>query len=153
MLPINPIIAAALANVLLGVVIHYAFGSEIGKILEKKTTGFKDMPLRFGLEIISSLMKASALYIAILVFQRSEHTLAENMFTKIYSWFVTGTKTDTELMASLKIAGFVWLGFMVPHILCHLAWDEKMNGRKSLLKAGLGLAHLLVMAATIAYFG
>ena len=153
MLSINPIIAGASANVLLGLIIHHAFGSEIGKILGKKTTGFKDMPLRLGLEIISSLMKASALYIAILVFQKSELSLTANMLTQVYSLFVTNMKADTQLMASLKIATFFWLGFMVPHILCHLAWDENMNGRKSLLKAGLSLAHFLVMGAALAYFG
>ncbi|MBI2344642.1 hypothetical protein HYV10_01060 [Candidatus Dependentiae bacterium] len=153
MLSVNPIIAATAANVILGIAIHYAFGSEIGKILEKKTTGFKDMPLRFALEILSSLMKASALYIAILIFQKSELSISETMLTKVYAWFITDIKMNTTMMASFKIAGFFWLGFMVPHILCHLAWDEQMNGRKSVLKAALSLVHLLVMAGVIAYFG
>lgn len=153
MFPVNPIIAAAGVNVLVGVAIHYSFGHEIAKIMDKKTTGLKDMPLRFAIEIISSLMLASALYIAILTFQKSELTLTQDMFTRLYSWFVTDFKTNTEMMASLKIASFFWLGIMVPQILCHLAWDEHMNGRKSVLKAALSLVHFLAMGAALAYFG
>lgn len=153
MLSINPIIAGAAVNVIVGTAIHYAFGSHIGKILGKKTTGLKDMPLRYGIEIVSSLMKASALYIAILTFQKSELTFTESVFTQAYTFFVTNMKMDTTMIASLKTAGFLWLGFMVPHILCHLAWDENMNGRKSVLKAALSLMHFTVMAAAIGYFG
>lgn len=155
MLQINPIIAGAAANVLVGVGLHskYTFGPMLSKLFDKKITGLKDMPLRLAIEALSSLMKASALYIAILTFQKSEFTLTENMYTRIYSWFVTDMKMETSMMASLKIAGFFWLGFMVPHILCHLAWDEHMTVRKSIAKAVISLIHFLAMGAAIGYFG
>ena len=152
MFPLNPIIAAAAVNVLIGLGIHHCCGHMIAKTLGKKAIKLKDMPLRLAIEIVSSLMTASALYVAILVFQKSELTFKEDIFTRVYSWFVTGVKMETSMMASLKIAGFFWLGFMVPHILCHLASDEQMNGKKSLLKATLSLVHFLAMGAAIAYF-
>lgn len=155
MLPINPIIAGAAANILVGVALYsqYTFGPMWSKISGKKTANLKDMPLRFAIEAVSSLMTASALYIAILTFQKAELTLKESIFTNVYSWFVSDMKTNTEMMSSLKIAGFFWLGFMVPHILCHLAWDEHMNVRKSVVKAVFTLVHFLAMGAAIAYFG
>ncbi len=154
MLSINPILAGAAANILVGVALYskYTFGPMWSKISGKKVSGFKDMPLRFGIEVVSSLMYATALYISIVTFQKSELTLTQNVFTNVYSWF-TDVKMETDMMASLKIAGFFWLGFMVPHLLCHLAWDENMNGRKVLVKAVFSLVHFLAMAAAIAYFG
>ena len=155
MLQVNPIIAAAAANMLVGFVIYskHTFGPMISKLSGKKVSGLKDMPLRIAIEAVSSLMKASALYIAIITFQKSESSVAHNMLTNVYSWFVTHVANDADIVSSLKIAGFFWLGFMVPHILCHLAWNEHMNIKKSSLKAVLSLVHILVMAATIAYFG
>jgi hypothetical protein len=155
MLPINPILAGAAANILVGVALYsqHTFGPMWSKLSGKKTAGLKDMPLRFAIEAVSSLMTASALYIAILTFQKAELSLRESVFTNVYSWFVSDMQTNTNMMASLKIAGFFWLGFMVPHILCHLAWDEHMNARKSVVKAAFTLVHFLAMGAAIAYFG
>ncbi len=154
MLPINPILAGAAANIIVGVAIYsrYTFGPMWTKISGRKTSGLQDMPLRFAIEIVSSLMVSSALYIAILTFQKSELTLTQSMFTSIYSWFVNNMRTNTDMMASLKIAGFFWLGFKVPHILCRLAWDEQMNGRQALAKAAFSLIQFIAMAAAIAYF-
>lgn len=155
MVSINPIIAGALANLAVGFALYskHTFGPMWSKISGKKVVGLKDMPLRLAIEAVSSLMTASALYIAILTFQKSELSLTESVLTSVYSWFVSDMKANTDMMASLKIAGFFWLGFMIPHILCHLAWDEDMNGKKSIVKAAFSLVHFLAMGAAIAYFG
>jgi hypothetical protein len=152
MLPINPILAAAAANILVGVAIYskYTFGPLWAKVSGKKVSGLKDMPVRFAIEAVSSIMTATALYIAILTFKKAEIVSDTNMFTHMYAWFFQDIQTD--MMSSLKIAGFLWLGFMVPHVLCHVAWDESMNWRKGALKAVFSLVHILAMAAAIAYF-
>lgn len=151
MLPINPILAAAGVNILVGVAIYskYTFGPLWSKISGKKVAGLKDMPLRFALEAVSSIMSAAALYIAILTFKKAE-VVSDSMFTHIYSWFFHDITAD--MMSSLKIAGFLWLGFMVPHIICHIAWDESMNWKKGALKAIFSLVHILAMAAALAHF-
>jgi hypothetical protein len=151
MLPINPILAAAAANILVGFAIYskYTFGPLWSKISGKKVTGLKDMPVRLAIEAVSSVMAAAALYLSILTFKKAE-VASDNVFTHIYSWFLHDTSAD--MMSSLKIAGFLWLGFMVPGILCHLAWDESMNWRKGALKAVFSLVHILAMAAAIGHF-
>lgn len=151
MLPINPILAAAAVNVIVGSAIYskHTFGPMWSKISGKKVTNLKDLPVRFALEIVSSIMFAAALYIATITFKKSE-ILSENMFTSMYSWFFKDMHAD--MISSLKIAGFLWLGFMIPHIICHVAWDEHMNWRKGVLKAIFSLVHILAMSATLAYF-
>jgi len=151
MLPINPILAAAAANMLVGFAIYskHTFGPLWLKISGKKVSGLKDMPVRVALEAVSSIMSAAALYIAILTFKKAE-VVSGGMLTSMYSWFFQDIQAD--MMSSLKLAGFLWLGFMVPHIICHVAWDESMNWRKGALKAIFSLVHILAMAAALAYF-
>jgi hypothetical protein len=152
MLPINPILAAAAVNMFVGAAIYskHTFLPLWLKVSGRKVSNLKDMPLRLAIEAVSSLMKAAALYISILTFKKAE-VISDNVFTSMYSWFFQDNHAD--MMSALKIASFLWLGLMVPGILCWIAWDENLNWKKGALKAVFGLVHILAMAATLAYFG
>ncbi|MBP9764805.1 DUF1761 domain-containing protein [Candidatus Babeliales bacterium] len=154
MMPLNPIIVAAVADVLAGVVIYsdYAFGPLWHKVTGMKCKMGKDAYLRFALQFVCSLMTATALYIAILTFQKTDVTYVQSTLTNMYAWFFTPT-THTDFMSAVKIAGFLWLGFYVPFIFSHIIWDTTINWQKGALKSVFKLIHLAVMTAVLVYLG
>lgn len=156
MIPFNPILAAAAADFLVGWLWYsdLAFGpawrkaSGHGKVDMKK-----DFYLRIAVQIISSIMIATALYIAILTFQKAQLPATQAMYTQLYSWFFLPVAHNAEMMSSLKIAGFIWFGFYVPSGLSCTVWHSSILWNKFLLKAGSRLARLLTIAAVLAALG
>lgn len=156
MLPINPIIAGAAADMIVGMALYsdYTFGPLWTKVTGKKCTHSKDMPLRLAVQAVASLMVSSAAYVAILTFKKTEVSYSQEMLTKIYSWFLKDVNmVHTDLMSSMKIAGFLWLGLMVPSILSKTVWDTTINWQKFALMSAFKLVHILAIAGALAYFG
>ncbi len=156
MMPLNPILAAAVADTVVGWLWYsdYAFGAMWRKVSgHSKADMKKDFYLRIALQLISSIMVATALYIAILTFQKAQIVTSQAMFTQIYSWFFVPATSNAELMSSLKIAGFIWLGFAVPAGLSCTAWHNQIMWNKFLIKAGGKLAQLLAIALVLARLG
>jgi len=153
---INPILAAAAADMLVGMFWYsdYAFGPLWQKVSGYKTEMKKDLYLRIAVQVVSSLMIATAFYIAILTFQKTQVSFAQDAYTKLYSWFFKeDTSENANLMSALKIAGFIWFGFFVPSNLSCTVWRPTINWQKMLLKVGSKLAQFLSMAAALAIFG
>jgi len=156
MLLVNPILAGAAADMVVGMVLYsdYTFGPLWTKVTGKKCSHSKDMTLRLAGQAVASLMVSSAMYIAILTFKKTELTYSQEMLTKIYTWFLTDVSpVQTDLMSSMKIAGFLWLGLTVPFILSCTVWDTTINWHKFALKSVFKLVHFLAIAGALAYFG
>ena len=155
MMHLNPILAAAAADMVVGMFWYsdYAFGPMWKKVTGRKEDVSKEFYLRLALQVVSSLMIATAFYIAVLTFQKSVPVSSQEMFTQVYAWFFTPSVQHAELMSSLKIAGFLWLGFFVPSSLSCTVWHSVMMWHKFVLKNGGKLAQLLAMAAALSYFG
>jgi hypothetical protein len=155
MMPINPILAAAAANIAVGWLYYseFAFGPMLKKITGSKCDVSKDFYLRMAVEIVASLMLATAFYIAILTFKKTTLPYSEELFTKIYAWFFNDANAvQADMASSLKAAGFLWFGFAVPMAISATAWHS-MNWQKAVLKLGCKLAQFLAMAGALAYFG
>ena len=116
MMHLNPILAAAAADMVVGMFCYsdYAFGPMYKKITGVKHDASKEFYLRLAVQVISSIMIATAFYIAALTFQRAQVISSQPMFTQFYSWFFMAPAQNAELMSTLKIAAFMWLGFFVP---------------------------------------
>ncbi|MBP6892379.1 DUF1761 family protein [Candidatus Babeliales bacterium] len=155
MMPLNPIIAAAAADMLVGKLCYseYAFGPMWRKLTGVKSEVSKDMYLRLAVQAVSSIMAATALYIAILTFQKAQIISSQAMFTQLYSWFFMASAQNAELMSSLKLAGFVWFGFFVPNYLSCTVWHNQIIWHKFTIKSICKLAQLLAMAAVLATLG
>lgn len=157
MMPINPIIAATAADILVGMALysHYTFGPLWTKVTGMKCSYTnKEIPMRFAGQVVASLMTASALYISIITFKKSQMSYPQEMLTKMYSWFFKDLSVvHTDLVSSMKIAAFLWLGFIVPCLLCRTIWDATVNWQRFALKSAFTLVHFLAMAGALAYFG
>lgn len=155
MLQLNPILAAAAADMVVGMFWYsdYAFGPMWKKIMGSKNDVSKEFYLRVALQVVSSLMIATAFYIAVLTFQKAMPVSGQEMFTQVYSWFFTPVVQHASLMSSLKIAGFFWLGFFVPGQLSCTVWHSVIMWHKFVIKVGGKLAQLLAMAAALSIFG
>jgi len=155
MMPINPILAAALADIIVGAVYYsdYAFGPLCKKLSTTKYDMHKDFYLRMAVQVVASLMIATAFYISILTLKKAELPQSQEMFTRIYAWFFKDAQdVHADIMSSLKIAGFLWFGFAVPMAFAATAWHS-MNWKKTVLKLGCKLGQFLAMAGALAYFG
>lgn len=154
MLTINPILAGATANFLIGWFWYtdYGFGPLLRKITGKKEDVSQKFYLRIVLEILSSIMLSTAFYIAILTFQKSQLVESQEIFTRLYAWFLSPSINDPELTSSLKIAGFVWLGFFFPNKLSSTVWSTEINWLQFFIKIGCDLTQYLAIGLTIAYF-
>lgn len=155
MMPLNPILAAAAADMVVGMFCYsdYAFGPMWKKIHGGKTDVSKEFYLRLALQVVSSIMVATAFYIAVLTFQKAQIVSSQAMFTQLYTWFFTASAQNAELMSTLKIAGFMWLGFYVPSYLSCTVWHNPINWQKFMIKAVCKLSQLLAMAAVLATLG
>jgi hypothetical protein len=153
---LNPILAAAVADLLVGWLWYsdYAFGTMWRKVSgHGKVDMKKDFYMRVALQLVSSIMVATALYIAILTFQRAQIVSSQATFTQIYSWFFMPAMQNAELMSALKIAGFIWFGFYLPAGLSCTVWHNQIMWHKFALKAGGRLAQLLAVALVLARLG
>ncbi len=155
MMALNPILAAAAADMLIGKLCYseYVFGPMWRKLTGAKAEFAKDFYLRLAVQAVSSVMAATALYIAILTFQKAQIVSSQAMFTQIYSWFFVDASRNAEMMSSLKLAGFMWLGFFVPSYMSCTVWHNQIVWHKFMIKAACKLAQLLAMAAVLATLG
>lgn len=156
MLPINPIIAGAAADMLVGMALYsdYTFGPLWTKVTGVKASHQKDMQLRLAGQAVASIMVSSAMFIAILTFKKTELSASQEMLTKIYSWFLKDAgSAQTDVMSSFKIAGFLWLGLWVPAMLSATVWQPNINWQKFALKSAFTLVRVLAIAGALAYFG
>lgn len=154
-MPMNPILAAALADIIVGWFYYsdFAFGPLCKKYSATKCEFSKDLYLRLAIQFAASLMLAAAFYISILTLKKTELPYAHEMYTRIYAWFFKdGQAVQADMVSSLKMAGFLWLGFAVPMTVSATVWHS-MNWRKAALTLGGKLAQFLAMAAALAYFG
>ncbi len=152
MLPINPILAASAANMAVGMLWYsdYAFGPLWRKLKKEGNGEYKDLYQRLALQAVASVMVTTALYIAIMTFQKTQMTYAHEAFTNVFSWFLADKANTTELIASMKTVGFIWLGFVVPGALACHAWSTPMSWEKFGIKVGCKLAQFLAVAAVLA---
>lgn len=152
MVPVNPILAAAAANMAVGMLWYsdYAFGPMWRKLKKEGNVEYKDLYQRLALQAVASVMVTSALYIAIMTFQKTQMIYAYEHFTNIFSWFLRDKQNTTELIASMKTVAFIWLGFVVPGGLSCLAWSTPMSWVKFGIKTGCKLAQFLAVAAVLA---
>ncbi len=146
-----PILAAAAAEVVVSMLWYsdHLFGP-MWKKLGGKSSGKKDFYQKLGIHILASLVTATALYIAIVVFQKTQagvHTQAG--LGQIFSMFLHDSNHNNTLMCSMKIAGFIWLGFYAPSKVICTVWSS-CNWTKFMITAGGKLAGLVAMAAVIA---
>lgn len=150
-MPLNPIIAAAVADMAVGMFWYsdYAFGP-LWKKIHGKPNIEKDLYQRVAIQAVSSVVFATAVYIAIMTFQKTQGAYSQEMFTKYFSWFLTEKTVNTELMSSMKAAGFIWLGLFVPSYLSCAAWTSAPAWTKFAIKSGCKLAQLLAIAAILA---
>jgi len=151
MMPLNPILAAAVADMAVGMLWYsdYGFGP-LWKKIQGKTNVEKDLYLRLLVQGASSVVFATAVYIAIMTFQKTHDAYAQEIFTKYFSWFLKEKTVNTELMSSMKTAGFIWLGLFVPSYLSCAAWTPTPAWTKFAIKSGCKLAQLLAIAAVLA---
>lgn len=154
-MPLNPILAAAAADMVVGMLCYsdHVFGSMWRKAGGQKVDYSKEFYLRLALQIVSSVMVATAFYIAILTFQKAQVVSSQAMFTQLYSWFFMASAQNAELMSSLKLAGFICVGFYIPSYLSCTAWHNPINWHKFMIKSVCKLAQLLAMAAVLATLG
>lgn len=153
MIPLNPIIAAAVADMAVGMFCYsdYAFGP-LWKKIHGKTNVEKDLYVRLAVQAVSSLVIATALYIAIMIFQKSQCTYGQEMLTKWFSWFLTEKEQNTELVSAMKTTGFIWLGLFVPSYLSCAAWTSAPAWIKFAIKSTCKLAQLLAMTVVLIKF-
>lgn len=146
-----PIILAAAAQMLVGMAWYseYLFGPAWKK-LGGKCSDKKDMTHKFLYQAIASIVTATALCIAIVVFQKTQTGIyTKEGFSKLFSYFLEDSMKDTSLISAMKTATFIWLGFMAPHCASDTIWTS-CNWTKFMIDCGGDLAGLLAMAAVIA---
>lgn len=103
-----------------------------------------------GLQAISALFTASALFIAMSIFQKTQTGVyAKDGFLKIFSLFLEDDTQNNNLMSAVKTAGFIWLGFLAPAKACQTIWGSG-NWKKFAIETIGQLTSLISMAVVIA---
>lgn len=146
-----PIVAAAAAEVVVSALWYSdnLFGP-MWKKLGGKSAPAKDFYQNLAIHGVASVVSATALFIAIVVFQKTQTSMyTQAGFGKIFGMFLTDATHNNELMSSMKIAAFLWLGFFVPQKVICGAWTGA-NWTKKGIEAGGQLVSLVAMAAMIA---
>lgn len=147
-----PIIAAAAAEIIVAMLWYSdsAFGPMWRK-LGGKSSAKKDFYQKLGIHMLASVIAATALYIAITVFQRAQvGSEVVQGLGQIFAMFLHNMPShNNTLMSALKIAGFVWLGFLTPSKVICAAWGSD-NWHKAAIEMGGQLVSICAMAAVIA---
>ncbi len=145
------IFAAGIANVAGATLWYsdYAFGA-LWKKLGGKMAAPKDTPKNILLHTIASMLTASALYIAISVFAKTQTgSYAQEGFFRIFSFFLSNATPTTTLNAAMKTAGFIWLGFLVPSKAVCAIWGSE-SWMKFIIEIAGQLVGFVGMAAVLA---
>lgn len=155
MMPIHqaylPILAAVLSEMAVGYLWYsdYAFGPMMREIAGR--TKKREMSLEIIMHILTAIIKATALFIAISMLQNiSTAGYFKEGLGRIFTLFIHDPSTNNNSMSlALKTAGFAWLGFMFPARAACNIWGDR-NLKKLLITAGGQCAMTMAMAATIA---
>lgn len=155
MMPVHhaymPIVAAAAADIV--VTMLWYSDNLFGPMWKKqggKSSGTKDFYQKLGMHFLASLVTATALYIAIVVFQKTQTGIyTQQGLGQIFAMFLQDGTHNNTLMSSMKIAGFLWLGFFMPSAVIETVWCS-CNWRRFLIETGGQLASIVVMGAMIA---
>ena len=116
-----------------------------------KAVASKDVYAKVAMHAAAALVTASALFIAISIFQKTQTGIfAQEGFLKIFSFFQQDATPDNTLKDAMKTAGFLWLGFIAPCKAVHTIWGSG-NWQKFTIEAAGQLINLVAMAAVIAY--
>lgn len=145
-----PIIAAAAAELVVGMVWYsdQLFGPMFRKMSGKKAP--KDIVNRLAMHAVVALLRATALFIAISIFQKTQTAVyAQDGFGKVFSVFLNTSAPNNSLISSVKTAGFMWLGFYVPSKASCTIWGDQ-NWQLFAMKAAYQFTLLATMAAVIA---
>lgn len=147
-----PILAAAAAEIAVGMLWYsdHLFGP-MWKKSGGKPANSKDFNTKLAMHAVVSVLMATALYIAISIFQKTQTAVyAQEGFGRVFSFFLEdGIKTNNSLICSMKTAGFLWLGFVVPPKAMCTIWGSH-NWTKFMIGASGKLVGMLAMAAAIA---
>lgn len=146
-----PILVAAGANVTVGGIWYSdKFFGPMWRKLGGKSINQNDMAQKIALHAIASVFTATALFIAISVFQKAQtNVYTKEGFLKIFSLFLQDTSQNNSLMSSMKIAGFVWLGFIAPCKAVSSIWGSSSLKKFAIETTGQ-LVSLVTMAGIIA---
>ena len=111
----------------------------------------KDAPMKLGLQTLCSILLATAIMIAINIFQQSQAVSATaSGFSRMFSWFLNSTTEGPTMMNAMKVAGFFWMGFAMPTIASAAIWCNHSLNRFFICAAG-ELVALLAMGASLSY--
>lgn len=147
-----PILAAAAVHMGVGVAWYsdHAFGKMWRKAGGCKVNK-KNLQKKFALQGVFSILTATALMIAINIFQQYQMVgVAQSGLSQIFSWFLDGAKDGASMMNAMKTAAFFWLGFSMPTMGAGMIWCETSMD-KFLIDSGCELVALACMAATLGY--
>jgi hypothetical protein len=129
----------------------HAFGKTWKKLGGCKINLKKDLQKKFGLQAVFSILTATALMIAINIFQQYQMVgVAQSGFSQIFSWFLDGAQEGASMMNAMKTAAFFWLGFSMPTMGTMMIWCDT-HLHKFFIDAGCELVALACMAVTLGY--
>lgn len=148
-----PILAAAAVH--MGVGVAWYSDSVFGKTWKKlggcKINVKKDLQKKVGFQTLFSILTATALMIAINIFQQYQMVgVAQSGFSQIFSWFLDGAQEGASMMSAIKTAAFFWLGFSMPTMGAGMIWCDT-HPHKFLIDAGGELVALACTAVTLGY--
>lgn len=146
-----PVLAAAAVHVGVGFVWYSdnLFGKQWRKLSGCKVSD-KDMPMKVGLHVLCAVLVASALMVAINTFAQAQDAASGSAFSQLFSWFLDSTaEGGASMMNAMKVAGFFWMGFLLPGIGINAVWCSHPLNR-FLICAGGSLVSLAAMGATLA---
>lgn len=111
----------------------------------------KDMHMKFALQAACSILIATTLMIAINIFAESQAVgVTSTGFSRIFSWFLDSTAQGHSMMNAMKVAGFFWLGFVMPGVASSAVWcNHPLN--RFLLCAGGELVSLAGVGIALSY--
>ena len=146
-----PILSATGASLAIGAIWYsdHLFGPMWRK-MGGKSIDPKEVPHRLAMHAVASLVTATALFIAISIFQKTQTGLyAKEGLFKIFAAFLSDENQESLLKSAMKTAGFVWLGFIAPTKAIHTIWGNN-NWQKFAIEAAGALVSIVAMAAVIA---
>jgi hypothetical protein len=123
----------------------------LGSILTSKSASKKVNPMDMVWYFVASLLSTAALAISIKVFHASAANLySPEGFLQVFYWVLGSQSTENLMMASLRVATFIWLGFYVSQELCRCV-SHRHPLEKCAVHMLAELLPLLGAAVTISY--
>jgi hypothetical protein len=127
----------------------YAFGPMWRKLGGCKISK-KDVQMKLGLQALCSILVAAALMVAINTLAQAQGAAESSGFSQLFSWFLDSTSEGASMMNAMKVAGFFWMGFLMPGIASACIWCDHPLNRFLLCAAG-ELVSLVGMGLALSY--